>query len=89
MDFPVCHHPNPASTSKGVKMIVRLSYDKGKTWPVSRVLYPSPSACSCLAVLPDGDIICLYEVGQEHPYGKIALARFGPDWLEKGTEKVL
>jgi len=70
-------------------MTVRLSYDEGKTWPVSRVLYPGPSAYSCLAVLPDGDIVCLYEAGQEHPYEKIVFARFGLDWLEKETEKVL
>lgn len=79
---------NPASTSKRVKMNVRLSYDEGKTWPISRVLYPGPSAYSCLAALPDGNIGCLYEAGQKHPYEKIVFARFSFLWLTKG-KKVL
>jgi len=79
---------NPASTSERVKMNVRLSYDEGKTWPVSRVLYPGLSAYSCLAALPDGDIGCLYEAGQKHPYEEIVFAHFSLDWLTKG-KKVL
>lgn len=72
---------NPASTNKRVEMTVRLSYDEGKTWPVSKLLYTGPSAYSCLATLPDGDIACLYEAGQEHSYEEIAFARFSIDWL--------
>jgi len=77
---------NPASMSKRVEMTVRLSYDEGKTWPASRVLHSGPSAYSCLAVLPDGDIVCLYEAGQEHPYEKIVFARFSLDWLTSGEK---
>jgi len=77
---------NPASTSKREKMTVRLSYDEGKTWPVSRVLYPDLSAYSCLAVLPDGDIACLYEAGQNNPYEKIVFARFSLHWLSREKE---
>lgn len=78
---------NPASTGKRVKMTVRLSYDEGKTWPVSKVLHPGPSAYSCLADLPDGDIACLYEMGKSHPYEKIVFARFGLKWLTSEKEK--
>ena len=77
---------NPASTSKRVKMTVRLSYDEGKTWPACRVLYPGPSAYCCLAALPDDNIGCLYEAGQKHPYEKIVFARFSLDWLTKGKK---
>lgn len=72
---------NPAST-KREKMTVRLSRDGGKTWPVSRPLHDGPAAYSCLAVLPDGRIACLYERGDKTPYEKIVLARVSKEWLE-------
>ena len=59
---------NPASKTARVNMTVRLSTDGGKTWPYSQVLYPGPSAYSNLAVLPDGDIGCLFEAGETSPY---------------------
>jgi len=65
---------NPAS-KKREKMTVRLSRDEGKTWPAARVLHDGPSAYSCLAVLPDGTIACLYERGEKSPYETIACAR--------------
>lgn len=73
---------NPASTRRE-KMTVRLSEDGGRTWPASRVLYAGPAAYSCLAVLPGGDIGCLYERGQKSPYETITLARFAAGWLKK------
>jgi sialidase-1 len=74
---------NPASESSRVKMTVRLSRDEGKTWPVSKTLHAGPSAYSCLAVLPDGAIACLYEAGAKSPYETITLARFPVDWLTR------
>jgi len=80
---------NPASAKRGNRrdMTVRISYDEGKTWPVSKLLHPGLSAYSCLAVLPDGDIGCLFEAGQKHPYEKIVFARFSLEWLTDGKEK--
>ncbi len=72
---------NPASKSRRVKMTIRLGYDEGKTWPVSRVLNPGPSAYSCLAKLPDGSIGCLYENGSRL-YQKIRFARFSLGWVK-------
>jgi len=72
---------NPASTDKRVKMTVRLSFDEAKTWPVAKEIHAGPSAYSCLAALPNGDIACLYEAGENHPYEKIVLARFALAWL--------
>jgi sialidase-1 len=69
---------NAASTNKRLNMTVRLSYGHGKTWPVSKRLYSGPSAYSCLAVLADGRIACLYENGY---YERITLAVFTLDWL--------
>ncbi len=78
---------NPASTSRN-KMTVRLSYDEGKTWPVSRLLWKGPAAYSNLVVLPDHTIGCLYERGKKSPYEKIAFARFTLDWLASGKDSI-
>ena len=72
---------NPATETARTNMTVRLSYDEGKTWPIARLLHPGPSAYSCLAVLPEGDIACIYEAGKNNPYERIVLARFGLHWL--------
>jgi sialidase-1 len=62
-------------------MTVRFSPDGGKTWANSKLLYAGPSAYSCLAVLPDRTIACLYERGDKNPYDSITLARFSLKWL--------
>ena len=73
---------NPASSSERINGTVRLSCDEGKSWPISRVIWPGKFAYSCLTVLADGEIGCLYETGKNDPYEKIAFARFGVDWFE-------
>jgi sialidase-1 len=70
---------NPAST-KRERMTVRFSRDGGKTWPHARVLHAGPAAYSCLAVLPDGAVACLYERGDKSPYETITLVRLPPGW---------
>ncbi len=70
---------NPASQTARTNGTVRLSRDEGKTWPVSRVLYPGSFAYSCLASLPDGSAACLFERDGTR---KISFARFTLDWLE-------
>lgn len=72
---------NPASR-KRENMTVRLSVDDARTWSRSRQLYAGPSAYSCLAQLPDGTILCLYERGLKSPYETICLERFPPGWVE-------
>ncbi len=74
---------NPASV-KREQMTVRLSYDEGATWPVSKILHSGPAAYSCLAILPDKSIACLFERGKKTPYETITLARFPVSWLEDG-----
>jgi sialidase-1 len=74
---------NPAS-AKRERLTVRLSDDGGKTWPASGVLHAGPSAYSCLAVLPDRSIACLYERGEKTSYERITCARFDLAWLERG-----
>lgn len=77
---------NPASTKGRVNMTVRLSYDEGKTWPISKLLHDGPSAYSCLAVLPNGDIGCFYE-GGETKYGEMVFVRFSLEWLTDGADR--
>jgi len=67
------------------RMAVRASYDEGRTWPVSKLLHPGPSAYSDLAVLPSGEIICLYEGGEKNWRELIMFARFSLDWLTGRT----
>lgn len=52
---------NPASQQRREKMTLRISPDEGKTWPIARLIYAGSSAYSCLAVLPDATVGCLYE----------------------------
>ncbi len=77
---------NPADTVHRDQMTVRLSYDEGKTWPVSRLIYAGPSAYSSLAVLRDGTIGLLYERGTANAYGEIEFAHFNLRWLTHGTD---
>lgn len=80
---------NPAHAKRGDRrdMTIRLSYDEGRSWPVSKLLYPGPSAYSCLTILPDGNIACLYEAGQKNPYEKIIFTSFTLEWLTGVPEK--
>ncbi len=70
---------NPASRDGRVNMTLRASWDEGQTWAASRVLHPGPSAYSDLAVLPNGQVGCLYEAGRAHAYESIVFAKFGLD----------
>lgn len=71
---------NPAG-AKREAMMVRMSGDGGKSWPVHKLLHEGPSAYSCLASLAGREIGCLYEQGEKGPYERITLARFPLDWL--------
>ena len=76
---------NPASL-KRENLTIRLSYDECGTWPVSKVIHAGPSAYSCLAILPDKSLACLFECGEKTAYEKIRLARFSLEWLENEKE---
>ena len=71
---------NPADERIRQRLTVRASTDDGQSWPMSKVLCEGSSAYSCLCVLPDGTIGCLYECDS---YGKIVFARFPLDWVMK------
>lgn len=72
---------NPAALRR-TNLTVRVSYDEGKTWPVSRTLHQRFAAYSCLARLPNASVGCLYECGATNAAEKITFAAFPLSWLE-------
>jgi len=78
---------NPASTDQRIKMTVRASLDEGKTWPVAKQLHAGPAAYSSLAALKNGNIACLYEAGEKHPYETIVFKSFSLEWLREDVNK--
>jgi sialidase-1 len=70
---------NAGSTSRRANGVVRMSFDDGETWPVSRVFQPGGMAYSTLATLPGGNIGLLYE--PDSGYGGIRFAQFNLAWL--------
>jgi sialidase-1 len=60
-DATVLVFANPASKEARRNLTVRVSFDEGKTWPVSRQVDAGSAAYSCLARLPGGRIGLLYE----------------------------
>ena len=79
---------NPATPNSRTQLVVKLSYDEGKSWPVARTITAGPAAYSCLAVLNDGTIGLLYETGDVHPYERIRFARFSLEWLTEGRDRI-
>jgi sialidase-1 len=51
---------NPARKWRDFLML-RMSYDDGKTWPDAKIIFPYTTAYSDIAVLPDGRIGVLFE----------------------------
>ncbi len=72
-------------------LTVKLSYDEGRTWPVSKPLEPGLSGYSDLAAGAGGTIYCLFERGgkQGDHFKTVALtlARFNLEWLTDGKDK--
>ena len=59
-------------------MTVRLSYNEGKIWLVSKVIDPGPAAYSDLVIQDDMRIGLLYE---QRNQGGITFTSFTLDWL--------
>jgi len=64
-----------------VRMTVWASFDRGRTWPVKRVVYEGPSAYSSLTADSRGNIFLLYECGDQKLYERIEVARFDLAWI--------
>lgn len=81
------------STSKDrVNLTVFLSYDEGAHWSVKRTVEPGATGYADLAVMPDGTILCLYEVVRSMAGGPARhdemLGRFNLEWLTEGKDSI-
>ena len=70
---------NPASAGRD-HLTARISYDEGRTWPVSRVIDEGSSAYSCLTRLKDGRIGIVYESDN---YTRLTFNTFTPAWVRR------
>ena len=69
---PVLVFSNPASQKKRENMMVKWSYDLGKTWSKSKLVHAGPAAYSNLVEISSGKIGLLFEGGSKSPYEGIA-----------------
>ncbi len=81
----------PGQTRDRKNISVKLSYDEGETWPVSRTVETGFSGYSDLAVARDGTILLFYERGSTdgkniYKSGLLTLARFNLEWLTAAKE---
>jgi sialidase-1 len=74
---------NPATKEGRHTGTVRLSYDEGKTWPVSKVIHRDTFAYSCLTVMPDGRVGCLFDHAD---WSRVKFASFSLEWLSDGKD---
>lgn len=87
---------NSISTRKSQKayrprenITVRMSYDEGKTWPVTKVLHEKGSGYSDLQVDSKGTIYALYEIrnGNDNDWVyRVVIRRFNLEWLTEGKD---
>ena len=75
---------NPASAEGRSQLTIRMSTDQAETWPIARTIHAGPAAYSCLTILPDRSLGCLYEAGDQSPYERLRYARFTIPWLRHG-----
>ncbi len=69
-----------------IRMSVWASFDRGRTWPVKRLVYAGPSAYSSLAVDKHGNIYLLFEKGVKKLYETVAVVKFDLAWLTQGHD---
>lgn len=67
---------------------VKLSYDEGQTWPISKTVEGQWSAYSDLAVTPGGTILCFYGCGERANFAgeRLTLCRMNLEWLTDGSD---
>ncbi len=75
---------NPNSKERRENMTVRISYDDGQTWLLSRTVREGESAYSDLVIQDNNAIGLLYEHGND---GGIHFAHFNYEWLINGKNQ--
>ena len=78
---------NPGAPYRG-EFTIRMSYDEGETWPISKLVYQGAAGYSQLGVLSDGTILALFEAGKNDLRESITLVRVNLDWLSDGKDSL-
>ncbi len=76
---------NPGAPYRG-EYTLRLSYDEGQTWPISKLVYEGAAGYSSLAVLSDDSILALFETGRYDLRQSITLIKVDLEWLTDGAD---
>ena len=73
-------------------LTMRMSYDEGDSWSVSKVIDPDIAGYSDVAVTPDGLIHCLYESGGKggnmYMTNQLVFVSFDLPWLTDGKDRL-
>ncbi|MES2691970.1 MAG: sialidase family protein [Verrucomicrobiota bacterium] len=79
---------SPGASRDRKNMTVKLSYDEGKTWAVSKVVEPGHGAYSDLAVTKAGTILLFFGNGGTPKFAgsKLSVVRFNLEWLTDGKD---
>ena len=64
----VLYFLNPTHENKRENMTIKKSLDNGETWSVVKTLFAGASAYSDITLLPNGNLGCFYEAGNDNPY---------------------
>ena len=86
--------PRSARNRRRINLTIRMSYDEGITWPVSRVIDPGIAGYSDVAVTPDGIIHVFYEGGAipgstgPDQYAHMSVHSFDLEWLTGGKDRI-
>lgn len=74
---------NTASKKGRKNLMVRISYDEGKSWSKGRVIYKGSAGYSSMTILNNGDIGVFFE---KDGYTKNVFVSFSLDWLTNGDD---
>jgi PKD repeat protein len=77
---------NPNNPNARYNLTIRLSYDEGMSWKVSKTIDPGPSAYSDLVIQDNMDIGVLYEKGN---HGGIFYTNFTLKWLSNAEDSII
>jgi sialidase-1 len=86
--------PRSARNRHRTNLTLRMSYDEGATWPVSKVIDPGIAGYSDIAVTPDGLVHVFYEGGSvpgtnSHTRNvHMSVVSFDLEWLTEGKERL-
>jgi sialidase-1 len=72
---------NPSVPNGRTHMTIKVSFDNCVSWTNSKLIYAGPSAYSCMAKLPNGNIGLFFEYGENERYDRVRFVSFAPKEL--------